>query len=461
MALNKLPEEFSQRIKDQLGEAGWAEFLSMQTEVPWGGLRFNTLKGSVADLQGLLPFTVTPVEWAADGFYYPAQQRPAKLPFYQAGLYYLQEPSAMSSAALLGVRPGERVLDLCAAPGGKSTQIAAALQGQGLLVSNDNNAKRVKALVWNLEHWGATNYLVLQEEPVKLAPAFEEFFDKILVDAPCSGEGMFRKDTKALSGWQCFNGQVCRKMQDDILQQAARMLRPGGSLLYSTCTFNPLENEETIAAFLDAHRDFSLCELPLYEGWLPGKQLAATRQLWPHLVRGEGHFVALMIKGQGSTEETAKTMKVKAGRGGREGQAMLLPQLQPFEAFMAENLSEPLIGPFAMYQQHVYKVYDDLPDLAGLKVAKPGWYLGMIKGNRFEPSQAMAMGLSAKQVLRRLDLSPQDPLIERYLKGETLMVEGPKGWTLVTLSGYPLGFAKQTGDYLKNYYPPGWRKTDS
>jgi 16S rRNA C967 or C1407 C5-methylase (RsmB/RsmF family)/NOL1/NOP2/fmu family ribosome biogenesis protein len=483
-----LPEAFCQRVKNQLGPEGWAAFAACQRQVPWGGLRLNTLKGKPKELLKLLDFPLEPVPWARDGYYYPIEYRPAKLPFYQAGLYYLQEPSAMSSAALLDVQPGDYVLDLCAAPGGKSTQLAAALQGQGLLVSNDNSPKRVKALVWNLEHWGVTNYLVLQEEPAHMANAFKGFFDKILVDAPCSGEGMFRKDPKAVSGWQAYNGEVCRRMQDDILQAAAGMLRPGGRLLYSTCTFNPLENEETIKAFMQGHSDFELINLPMYEGWLAGSCLPETRQLWPHLVRGEGHFVALLQKKEEAALVTAsKTASAAALAAapslvgqlshklvGKEGLGKkvladkksqydykLQPDkwLEPLYKFMAENLTEPLPGPFALFQNHVYQVQGDIPDLAGLKVAKPGWYLGMIKGNHFEPSQAMAMGLKASQFKRCLHLDPADPLVDRYLKGETLMIEGEKGWTLVTIAGYPLGFGKQTEDFMKNSYPPGWRIT--
>ncbi|HCP14415.1 MAG TPA: SAM-dependent methyltransferase [Peptococcaceae bacterium] len=449
-----LPESFKQRLIGQLGSEEFEAFAACQTQTPWGGLRFNTLKGSPEDLRRLLPFELEPVPWTTDGFYYPLGERPAKLPFYQAGLYYLQEPSAMSSAAMLDVRPGDRVLDLCAAPGGKSTQLAAALGGTGFLAANDNSPKRVKALVWNLEHWGTTNYIVLQEEPSRMTAAFSQFFDKILVDAPCSGEGMFRKDPKAITGWKAYNGEVCRKMQDEILEAAAPMLRPGGRMIYSTCTFNPLENEETIQAFLGTHTDFRLAALPVYPGWMPGKQLPETRQLWPHRVRGEGHFLALLEKSaasqqgpQACTPQWQQTVAAEA-------------LLKPFYRFMDENFTAPVEGPFAIYQQHVYKIYGQLPSLDGLKVAKPGWYMGMLKGERFEPSQALAMGIRAEQAKRRLDLLPDDPLVSRYLKGETLMVQGEPGWTLVTLSGHPLGFGKQMEDYLKNHYPPGWRQFD-
>lgn len=444
-----LPQPLAERLAGQLGPDGLDAFLACLQEEPRGGLRFNTGKASAEALRDLLPFALEPIPWAAGGYVYPREERPGKLPYYQAGLYYLQEPSAMAPAAALGVKPGERVLDLCAAPGGKTTQLAAALAGKGLLVANDNSPKRIKPLIWNLEHWGATNYIVTNEEPARLANAFPAFFDRILVDAPCSGEGMLRKDAKALKSWQSFNGQVCRQMQDQILDQAANMLVGGGRLLYSTCTFNPLENEEAVAAFLDRHRDFSLADLPVYEGWQAGGQLAGCRQLWPHLIEGEGQFLALLEKKAAADEPAALAAAIAPG-----------PQataLAPFSEFMAENFTHPLPGPFALYDGHVYQTPAGLPDLAGLKLGRPGWYLGMIKNGRFSPSQPLAMGIPAAQMKRRLDLLPQDDLVERYLRGETLMVEGEPGWTLVTLAGYPLGFGKQTGDYLKNEYPAGWR----
>ncbi|MDR1193059.1 MAG: RsmB/NOP family class I SAM-dependent RNA methyltransferase [Peptococcaceae bacterium] len=494
----RLPAELIGRLRGQLGEAELAAFLAGMGEAPHRGLRLNTAKGSPADMAALaqaLPFDLEPVPWADAGYYYPSSARPAKLPFYQAGLYYLQEPSAMAAAAMLGAAPGDRVLDLCAAPGGKATQLAAALAGQGLLVANEPDAKRVKALIWNLEHWGAVNYLVMNEAPERLATVFAGFFDKALVDAPCSGEGMLRRDPRAAKSWQAFNGPRCREIQDGILAQAARLLRPGGRLLYSTCTFNPLENEEAVAAFLERTPAFHSLPLPLYDGWRPGELLPDCRQLWPHLVRGEGHFLALLAKADGPAAEVGghageaaadgsadegagwvtapaaptaglpavvvgeSTPPPPAGRrdsGAAAAAGAETAVLAPFWQFMAENLTEPLPGPFRCFDRHVYQVARGLPSLAGLKIGRPGWYLGILKNGRFVPSQAMAMGLAARQAKRRLDLEPDDELTGRYLRGETLLVGGEPGWTLVTLAGSPLGFGKQTGDYLKNHYPPGW-----
>lgn len=450
----RLPEKFTAEMKSLLADE-WGQFCQAWEEgVPSQGLRVNTLKISPADFLARTGFALEPIPWTTDGFYFGGEERPAKHPYYQAGLYYLQEPSAMSPAACLGVRPGDKVLDLCAAPGGKSTQLAAALQGEGLLVSNDNSAERVKALVWNLEHWGATNAVVTNEEPARLAEVFPAFFDKILVDAPCSGEGMFRKDPRAVRSWSTYNSELCSAMQKDILAQAARMLKPGGRIVYSTCTFSVRENEEVIAHFLAEHPDFVLGDLPLAFGWEAGFLVAGetdkTRRLWPHKVKGEGHFLALL-------EQTRAQQQLQPQGQKDAPKAEAVPEAVAF--FLAENLFAPLVGTFRQMGQYVYLVPAELPELSGLKVMRYGWFVGTMDKGRFTPSQALAMGLKSSNVKRRVSFSLSGPEVAKYLKGETLLGEGEKGWTLVCLEEFPLGWAKQTGDYLKNYYPPGWRLT--
>lgn len=458
-----LPAKFVAEIKALLPDE-WEQFLAAWTgEVPYQGLRVNSLKISPADFLARTDFQLKPVPWTKDGFYLLGDARPAKHPYYQAGLYYLQEPSAMSPAACLGIEAGDKVLDLCAAPGGKSTQLAAFLQGKGLLVSNDHNAERVKALVWNLEHWGVTNAVVTNEEPSRLAQVFPAFFDKILVDAPCSGEGMFRKDQRAIKNWSTYNSELCSAWQKEILAQAAVMLKPGGRLIYSTCTFSLRENEEVIAAFLAQHPDFALGDdLPLADGWARGFPVGGaaterTRRLWPHKVQGEGHFLALLErKKQGSGDEPGATLPPEQGEAA-------LPEAggtQPPEAliaFMEDSLLRPLEGAFRLQGQYLYRLPTGLPSLAGLKVVRHGWFVGALEKGRFTPSQALAMGLKKSDVRRAISFSLAEPEVEKYLKGETLLREGEKGWILVCLEEFPLGWAKQTGDYLKNHYPPGWR----
>lgn len=454
----RLPDEFIEKMKSILGNE-WQELLEAWEEPPHQGLRVNTLKISPGEFRQRWPSSLEPIPWTRDGFYYQGEDRPAKHPYHQAGLYYLQEPSAMAPAASLGVEPGDRVLDLCAAPGGKSTQIAAFLQGQGLLVSNDNSEERVKTLAWNLERWGAANCVVTREEPAHLARFFPGFFDKILIDAPCSGEGMFRKDPKAVRSWTGFNSAKCSLIQKDILKWGAVMLKPGGRMVYSTCTFSPEENEEVINSFLREFPEFSLIELPLNHGWeeggVPGflwkadaaGELRKTRRLMPHRVRGEGHFLALVEKRAALKHENKAMVSNMANSG--------IPA--PLEAFAAEYLTRTLPGPFLEKGPYIYQVPPGLPNLEGLKLVRHGWFLGTIKNKRFEPSQHLALGLTGDDVRLKIRLTPQDPLTERYLKGETLLIEGPRGWTLVCLEEFPLGWGKQTGDYLKNNYPIGWR----
>ncbi|MCL1805597.1 MAG: RsmF rRNA methyltransferase first C-terminal domain-containing protein [Clostridiales bacterium] len=484
----RLPAELSARLQGQLGGEGLAAFLSCMEQTPVQGLRLNTLKGPVPELLRLTPFPLTPIPWAPGGFTYAPDVRPAKLHLYQAGIYYLQEPSAMAPAAALDAKPGERVLDLCAAPGGKTTQLASAMAGEGLLVANDNSLKRLKPLIWNLEHWGAVNAVVTNEEPHRLAAAFPGFFHKILIDAPCSGEGMLRKEPRALAGWRKYNGEACREIQDRLLDAAAAMLAPGGRMVYSTCTFNPLENEEAVEAFLGRQQGFRLLPAPIYEGWLQGRVLKDCRQIWPHLAKGEGQFLALMEKTAGAVGSADVLPAGAAGAANAAraaGFADVLPagaaraagfaraagsargvspasqpeDPSPFLAFMGESFTRPLEGDFTVTGGHVYRIPPGLPDMAGLKLGRRGWYLGMIRNGRFRPSQPLAMGIRAERMRRRLDLEPFGEHAERYLRGETLMLPGEKGWTLVTLAGFPLGFGRQTGDYLKNEYAGGWRLT--
>ncbi len=456
----KLPEEFIKKMQNLLLHE-WNDLLDTWQYLPYQGLRVNNLKISVEDFLNAGIFALQKIPWTDNGFYYNYGTRPAKHPYYQAGLYYLQEPSAMAPAACLDVKPGEKVLDLCAAPGGKSTQLATMLQGEGLLVSNDLSKERVKALVWNLEHWGTVNTVVTNEEPAKLADRFSNFFDKILVDAPCSGEGMFRKDMKAAKSWTGYNNEMCSTLQTEILSTAAKMLKPGGKLLYSTCTFSPEEDEQVIIKFLEDHPDYFLCELPVYPGWDTGRtewvdnrnkraqDLVKTRRLWPHKIKGEGHYLALFQKDDKVIIEQQNNLTWTENK-----------KIDTLATFMAENLTKPIEGNLIQQGNYVYRVPEGMPSLQGLKVARPGWFLGILKNKRFEPSQALAMGLTIKDVKRSIQFSLEDKDVKRYLKGETLLVEGPKGWTLVCLEKYPLGWAKQTTDNLKNYYPPGWRLLD-
>jgi NOL1/NOP2/sun family putative RNA methylase len=463
-----LPPEYLAQMEKLLGKEH-LEFQESLREKSFSGLRVNTLKIDIAAFLDGSPFKLEPVPWAQEGFYYDDRDRPAKHSFYHAGLYYLQEPSAMAPVALLDPKPGEKVLDLCAAPGGKTTQIGARIKGQGILVANDVSKERTKPLVKNLELFGVRNCLITNEDPEKLAGAFAGFFDKILIDAPCSGEGMFRKDISVVKSWQKFR-QVYPEMQEHILEQAARMLRPGGLMLYSTCTFNPEENEGQIKRFLENNIAFTVeltASTPGMAGGRPdwvggGEELKKTVRLWPHLVKGEGHFAALLKKqvspgesaavGKGSLNYRKDTVK------GAEG--LVKNAREVLEQFWAKYLKIPLPVNLVSFNNYIYSQPEDLPPLAGVKIVRAGWFLGEIKKDRFEPSQALAMGLKGCDFVQLINLPEESPVIDRYLKGETLANEtGHEGWVGICINNHPLGWSKGQGSLLKNYYLKGWRKT--
>ncbi len=450
----KLPQEFLDKMKEMLKDE-YDEFVKSYDNPRYYGFRVNTLKADIQDFLKISPFELSSVPWTRDGFYYSEQVSPGRHPYYYAGLYYIQEPSAMLPGEVLNAQPGENVLDLCAAPGGKTVQIAAGMKGKGLLVSNDISSERVKALVKNIELCGIKNAVVTNESPEKLSGNFENFFDRILVDAPCSGEGMFRKDEDAAKSWAKFKCEKCSQMQQDILKSVDKMLKPGGYLVYSTCTFSPLEDEIRISEFINEYKNYEILEIPRVAGIIPGrpewgdgsKDLANTVRLWPHRLKGEGHFVALLKKIGQSEKNTAKNTTSVSDR-----------HMDIFKKFVQENLNTEIEGSFFMKGDNLYCLPVNPPDLSGLKVAKFGWYMGQFIKERFEPSHSMITALKKDEIRRTIDFEPDSKEVLSYLKGETLIIDGEKGYTGVCVNGYTLGWAKQTGDMLKNLYPKGWRK---
>lgn len=453
-----LPQAFLQRMQKLLQEE-YADFLQSYSQARTQGLRVNPLKLSPKTFEAMAPFSLQPVPWAAEGFYYSEQQRPGRHPFHEAGLYYIQEPSAMSAAVALDPQPGERILDLCAAPGGKTTHLAGRMAGEGLLVANEIQPSRAKALSQNLERLGVANALVLNEDSGRLAERFPGFFDRILVDAPCSGEGMFRKDPDACGEWSEEGVRACAQRQLIILKNAVRMLRPGGRLVYSTCTFSPEENEGTVAALLSEEPALALADSGLLDFFSPGRGdwipnpppgIQKTVRIWPHRVLGEGHFVAAFERaddGGFAPPPAQKPLKDSAA-------------MAAFEDFCSSFLNEnPLKGGIPLlFGAELYRLPAGCFSLDGLRVVRPGLHLGTLKKNRFEPSHALSHSLPTGAFSQRLSLSAQGEETAAYLRGETLKAEGLSGWTAVEIDGFVLGWGKASGGVLKNHYPKGLRR---
>lgn len=449
-----LPEAFLRKMEMLLGEEYEAFLHSYQADRVHG-LRLNTRKGEIAQLYGQNKerFGLRPVPWCREGFYYRPDTRPGRHPLHEAGVYYIQEPSAMAVVELLAPQPGERILDLCAAPGGKTTHIADRLRGKGLLFSNEIHPARAKILSRNVERMGIYNGVVTNEDSGHLAECLPEFFDRIVIDAPCSGEGMFRKDEQARMEWSEDNVRLCAKRQREILDNGARLLRPGGRMVYSTCTFSREEDEEQIVRFLERHPEFLVVQLP---------GTAAMFRIWPHRVEGEGHFLALLEKTADKKNEDKKTAnrKREKRKGWKDKAGLLLLQEFLQDTF---DLPEPVLPEgwedrLSLFGDQIYLLPEAMPALAGLRVLRPGLHLGTLKKNRFEPAHALALALDARLVKRKRCLEIDGKEAEEYLAGKTLPAKaGQKGWILICIDEYPLGWGKVTGGVIKNHYPKGLR----
>ena len=428
-----LPEAFLTRLQTQLSDE-YPQYLASLDRPRAVALRFNPMKGDAPQL----PFVLSPVPWEPQGYYYDPTARPGLHPFHEAGVYYLQEASAMSAVALLDPQPGERICDLCAAPGGKTTQIAGRMMGQGFLLCNEWSPKRSKILSQNIERMGVPNALVTNEHPENLAKRLPAFFDRVLIDAPCSGEGMFRKEEAAITDWSEDTVAMCAHRQQEILRSGAHLVRPGGRLVYSTCTFAPAENEEAVETFLAEHPDFVLeaVDAP----WFTQVGTGMFR-LWPHKLLGEGHFVAVLRKTDGDEADV---------------------DLQPGEklpkewlAFAKEMDIHLPQGKAVAFGSTLYWAPEDLPLLRGLKVLRPGLELGEVKKGRFEPAHALALYLN--DCVNCVSLDPDGSEIRAYLHGDVIPAK-VKGWCLVKVGNYAIGWGKGDTNVLKNHYPKGLRR---
>ena len=505
-----IPVDFKERMKSYLGEKEFDDFFSsFDNDERYHSLRVNTLKCNKTDLKSKLLYIEKEVPWEENGFYYEDAQ-PGKHPYHEAGLYYIQEPSAMAPVHFLDPRPGEKILDLCAAPGGKTTQIASYMDGEGILVTNEINRDRAKILSLNVERLGIKNALVLNEDSAHLSEVFEGYFEKILVDAPCSGEGMFRKNDNAGDEWSLDNVRACAVRQKEILSNAAKMLLPGGRLVYSTCTFSADENEETIFEFLFNNPDFHSVKVEKTGGIENGRkeliseelydkyeaidadradkcreEVLNSMRLWPHKLQGEGHFLCVLERDGELTKESMNSYVP----GGRNIAAK--PECtKVFETFVKDNLifdkknfeikrgkiacelngGRSLNGLIYMFGDQLYLCPEDMPSVNGLKVMRGGLHLGTIKKDRFEPSHALALFLKPEDVCIYKDYPSDSSEIKSYLNGQTMKItddmsdsssgqvkKDSKGWALITTDGYSIGWAKAAGGMLKNHYPKGLR----
>ena len=465
-----LPEDYQSKMQQMLGDE-YPQYLDSFNHSYGQTLRVNQLKEEPADfirrflLSGQVP-------WCNTGFYYEGEQKLSAHPYYYAGVYYLQEPSAMAPAAFLPVEPGDKVLDLCAAPGGKSTALAAKLQGEGFLLSNDISASRCKPLLKNMEMACVANAVITCEAPEKLAGRFSEYFDKVLVDAPCSGEGMFRREPSMVKSWSLEEVERYAALQREILFSAAQMVRPGGFLLYSTCTFAKEEDEQTVEYFLEQHPEFSLEELPLCDGIEQGRpewtvsgrvDVKNCRRFLPYKVKGEGHFAALFRKNAVENDIEKEMPDVYRSRMANEGEQMPSKGKIPeaMEDFM-KNVHE-----WENWRQRIFFIKERAfllpkycPDLKGLRVVRSGLYLGACLKKRFEPSQALAMALQRDAYTASVSFPAEDIRVEKYLRGETVDLDDTalNGWILFCVEDFPLGWGKCNRGRLKNKYNPNWRK---
>ena len=437
-----LPDTYINRMKELMADEAEAFFASYEGNAR-RSLRINSLKKQNNEevSPAKLPFSLTEVPWCKEGFYYEDKDTPGKHPYHEAGAYYIQEASAMKPVTLLDVKPGMHVLDLCAAPGGKSTQIGALLKGEGILVTNEPIRSRAEILAENVERMGIGNALVVSEMPDTLSDRLEGFFERILVDAPCSGEGMFRKHPEAIDEWSEENVETCIERQREILSAAYRMLAPGGRMVYSTCTFEPGENEGNMKWFTENFSDMTL---------------VSSERLLPHKLEGEGHFVAVLEKqGMGVTSTP---------RMGFEKKEKLKADLTSFDSFVKESIagSSPIVakigeGVLKTFGDMLYLLPGDCPSLSGLKVMRAGLNLGCFKKNRFEPGHALALFLAKEDVRQSVNLSIGEAA--SFIEGLSIPCDPSlKGWVLMLVDGMSLGFGKASGGMIKNHYPKGLRK---
>ncbi len=445
----KLPYDFEIRMKEMLKDEYDSFLKAFSQNESYVGIRLNKNKKNVQELFNDILKNCELVSWCDDGYYCTKDIISGNHPYHLAGLCYFQEPSAMSSVEALLIEPDDFVLDLCAAPGGKATQAGAKLSENGLLVANEIIPKRAQILAENIERMGISNAIVTNETPERLSQRFEGFFDKIIVDAPCSGEGMFRKEPRAVEEWSINHTKTCAVRQRHILDCAYKMLSPGGSLIYSTCTFAPCENEENAEYVLEKYPDMHLEDTGLdildngRNEWSEGKfDLEKTKRIFPHKNKGEGHFIALFKKdGEKPIREKRVISEDKK----------CIEAIKLYREFEKNTLKTELKGDFKMFGDNLYIVPHAI-SLDKLKVVRAGLHIGVCKKNRFEPSHALVLSLDEEQFKNKISLSLNSVELSKYLRGETFIGD-EKGYVAICVDNNPIGWGKGSDGIIKNHYP--------
>lgn len=453
----ELPVAFQQKYRQLLG-AEADDFLASFDQDSTSGFRQNPLKNGrpTATIQQ----STGKVPYVADGYY---GQVNGKSLDHVSGWVYSQEPSAMYVGEVVDPQPGEKVLDLCAAPGGKSTHLIAKMHDQGLLVANEIFKKRAQVLASNLERWGTRNTVVLNESPDELENHFPAFFDRILVDAPCSGEGMFRKEPAGIQYWNEDYPAECANRQRKILQSALKMLKQGGTLVYSTCTFAPEEDEQNVAWLLDEYPELRMEKITKYPGMDDGRpewannnpELKKAVRLFPHHIKGEGHFIAKLKL----TSQSIRPLKPKKKRHRNEKKEnqVTKDQKQLFETWRKENLPEMRFENLIRFGDQLFALPELMPEIGSLHVQTPGLHLGILKKKRFEPALALALYLQPEQVSHKLEITPEQ--WRQYVHGDTFKVDvkATNGWYLLVCQQHSTGFGKLVNGTVKNFFPKGLR----
>lgn len=436
-------EQFDARMKSLL-KGEYDDFKKALLEKPVKGLYLNRNKKNVERVLDQNYVEHHPI--VENGYLYDENYHPGRSAYFLAGLYYIQEPSAMLVADALPIEPDDFVLDMCAAPGGKSCEIASRLTGEGVLIANDIEASRARILSENIERFGLDNTIVTNVDPMRFTKQFQEAFDKIVLDAPCSGEGMFRKLEQAIDTWSEEKVLECAHIQKNLLKGAYEMLKQGGMVIYSTCTYSYEENEAMVHYAVD-ELGFELLPLNKSNGLCPGVDLDEVVRCYPHHYRGEGHFIALLRKPGNSLRKQVRTIKPSVN----------LADLKVLKAFYQENLNKKVPSYIIENNGHLYAVKKNFPELKGIRVLRNGLYLGEVRKNRFIPSYSLALTLTKQDVKRSYDYPSESEEIKKYIHGETLEGTGEKGFGVIFVDGYPLSFYKESNQ-VKNLFPKGLRR---